>query len=282
MTDDVQRTEAVTGVNPEPTDEARSAKKKQFVVSVEALLFAAHEPLAPSLLQSLNGQSGCSISEATTELNRRFEADGHPMRIRKVAGGYQMHLLSEYAPIIDAHLVKIRTQRLSRAGLETLAIIAYRQPCSTPEIEEIRGVASDGVLRTLLERRLVTISGRSEGPGRPLLYGTTREFLRYFGLDTLDDLPSEDELEGLLVARFSGENAPADAESDILNRFILKRGPEQAEPLEPPEHPTDSDQFMIRQIVFTSENGGWDGDHVAPEDSQSESTAPSTPLISQN
>jgi segregation and condensation protein B len=174
---------------------------EKLVGAVEALLFAAHEPLAPATLGSLNGHTGWTLDDVVRTINRRLEAGSHPMRVRKVAGGYQMFVLPEYGPIIESVLVKTKTQRLSRAGLETLAIIAYRQPCSTPEIERIRGVAADAPVRTLLERDLVTIKGRSEGPGRPLLYGTTDEFLRYFGLNSLDDLPREEELSALLSAR---------------------------------------------------------------------------------
>lgn len=174
---------------------------ERLVAAVEALLFAAHEPLPPTTLLSLNGHTGWTLDNVVAEINRRMGAGNHPMRVRKVSGGYQMYVLPEFGPIIEAALVKTKTQRLSRAGLETLAIIAYRQPSSMPEIEHIRGVATDAPVRTLLERGLITIKGRSEGPGRPLLYGTTDEFLRYFGLNSLDDLPREEELAILLAAR---------------------------------------------------------------------------------
>ena len=185
----------------EPIMDHGDAADEGFLRAVEAVLFAAHEPLPPSRLISLNGHDGWSLDEVVTRINARLESGHHTMRVRKVAGGYQMHILPEFGPIVESVLVKEKTQRLSRAGLETLAIIAYRQPCSTPDIERVRGVAADGVLRTLLERNLVTIKGRSEGPGRPLLYGTTDEFLRYFGLNAIDDLPREDELAAMLAAR---------------------------------------------------------------------------------
>ena len=226
---------------------------ESLVRAVEALLFAAHEQLPASTLAAVNGHSGWSLDDVVTEINRRLEAGHHPMRVRQVAGGYQMHLLPDFGPLVESVLVKTRTQRLTRAGLETLAIIAYRQPCSTPEIERIRGVACDGVLRTLLERNLVTIKGRSDGPGRPLLYGTTPEFLHYFGLQSLEDLPREEELAELLAAR-TDSRPPADMErADVPpnagattagHPLILRR---EAEPPVPRFVP-----FLIEDVVAAS------------------------------
>ena len=218
---------------------------EDLIQTVEALLFAAHEPLPPSTLApNLNGSSVATLDRITIEINYRLTRGGHPMRVRKVAGGYQMYVLPEFGPAIEAALVKTKLQRLSRAGLETLAIIAYKQPCSTPEIERIRGVSCGGVLSTLLERELVAIAGRSEGPGRPLLYGTTRKFLEYFGLNTLDDLPRVEELEKILAGRnplgsssdISSEDNEIPEENDADHagderavRLVLKRGPEPQE-----------------------------------------------------
>jgi segregation and condensation protein B len=208
---------------------------ESLIRAVEALLFAAHEPLPASTLVAANGHSGWSLDDIINAINERLAAGNHPMRVRQVAGGYQMYLLPEFGPLVDSLLVKTKTQRLTRAGLETLAIITYRQPCSTPEIEHIRGVACDGVLRTLLERDLVTIKGRSDGPGRPLLYGTTSEFLHYFGLNSLDDLPREEELAALLASRSeqrqvespSGQTSEGNSdEMDPTGQLILKRAPE--------------------------------------------------------
>lgn len=214
----------------------------KLVTAVEALLFAAHEPLAPTTLLSLNGHTGWTLDNVVAEINRRLEAGSHPMRVRKVAGGYQMFVLPEYGPIIESVLVKTKTQRLTRAGLETLSIIAYRQPCSTPEIEHIRGVAADAPVRTLLERNLVTIKGRSEGPGRPLLYGTTDEFLRYFGLNSLDDLPREDELAALLAARNEEKmrEKPEGAEGE---HSLTLRLPDESGELQ------EYDGFRVRNVI---------------------------------
>jgi len=219
-----------------------------LVGAVEALLFAAHEPLPPTVLGSLNGHTGWTLDDVVAEINRRMEAGSHPMRVRKVAGGYQMFVMPEYGPIIESVLVKTKTQRLSRAGLETLSIIAYRQPCSTPEIEHIRGVAADAPVRTLLERKLVTIKGRSEGPGRPLLYGTTDEFLRYFGLNSLDDLPREDELAAMLAARNEEKMREQRDGAEGAHSLTLKL-PEESGDLQ------EYDGFRIRNVITAlSEN----------------------------
>jgi segregation and condensation protein B len=248
---------------------------EDLLQTVEALLFAAHEPLpASTLAPNLNGSAVATLDRITIEINHRLTRGGHPMRVRKVAGGYQMHVLPEFGPAIEAALVKTKLQRLSRAGLETLAIIAYKQPCSTPEIERIRGVSCGGVLNTLLERDLVTIAGRSEGPGRPLLYGTTRKFLEYFGLDSIDDLPSIEELEKILADRNTmtgssemheeqpklGESSESDEPADDgTARLILHRGPEAGttEDIEPQMDFADS---------FDSESLASGDDDTAIED----------------
>ncbi|MEW5702368.1 MAG: SMC-Scp complex subunit ScpB [Candidatus Zixiibacteriota bacterium] len=221
MMDETATMDVTRGAEAPP--ESRS--DDPLVRAVEALLFAAHEPLPATTLAAVNGHSGWSIDDMVDELNRRLAAGNHPMRVRKVSGGYQMYLLPEFGPLIDSVLVKTKTQRLTRAGLETLAIIAYRQPCSTPEIEHIRGVACDGVLRTLLERGLVALKGRSDGPGRPLLYGTTPEFLRYFGLDSIDDLPREEELAAILAARHAEAAEPV---AEPTGALTITRPPEPA------------------------------------------------------
>jgi segregation and condensation protein B len=242
---------------------------EDLLQTVEALLFAAHEPLPPSTLApNLNGSSVATLDRITIEINYRLTRGGHPMRVRKVAGGYQMYVLPEFGPAIEAALVKTKLQRLSRAGLETLAIIAYKQPCSTPEIERIRGVSCGGVLSTLLERELVAIAGRSEGPGRPLLYGTTRKFLEYFGLNCLDDLPRVEELEKILAGRNPlgssldisdedheiAEDHDADhTVDDGTARLVLRRGPE---PEEPSLFPTDPDGAQTTKVVSVDFDNG--------------------------
>lgn len=170
--------------------------EKEKTQILEALLFAAEEPVLPNhILQMGIGFSGAEEMEtAVAALNQTYAETGRAFRIRTVAGGYQLSTRPEFAPYVSALVSKTRIQKLSRAALETLSIVAYRQPVSRPVIEKLRGVESSGVLSTLLERKLVAIVGREEGLGRPLLFGTTPEFLLYFGLKNLADLPKPEEV----------------------------------------------------------------------------------------
>ena len=135
------------------------------------------------------------IAGAIAELNRQYEATGRAFRIEAVAGGYRVMTLPSLAPVLAAFHKARSTSRLSRAAVETLAVIAYKQPITRAHLEAIRGVSCGEVLRTLLDRRLLTIKGRAEELGRPILYGTTKEFLDAFGLASLKDLPSATELQ---------------------------------------------------------------------------------------
>lgn len=134
------------------------------------------------------------IEDAVEKLNAAYEAGGRAFRIEQVAGGYRLMTLPEYAQAIAAFHRERAASRLSKAAVETLAIVAYRQPITRAQLEAIRGVGCGEVLRSMMDRRLVTIKGRAEELGRPILYGTTREFLDAFGLASLKDLPTVSEL----------------------------------------------------------------------------------------
>lgn len=175
---------------------------------LEALIFASPEPVSLKELQTICSESRSEgearmievseIEGIIAELNQECDEAGRPYRIVKIAGGYQYATLSDYAAWIGK-LYKVQSRRkLSHSSIESLAIIAYKQPISKPEIEAIRGVNCDYVLKTLLEKELVTIVGRAPTVGRPLLYGTTKEFLKHFGLNELTDLPRPREIEELL------------------------------------------------------------------------------------
>lgn len=166
---------------------------------VEAVLLAAERSLGDARLADAVSEAGeavksDAIKEAIEDLNNQYESTGRVFRIIRIASGWRVMTIPEAAPVLKKLLVQRQQSRLTPATLETLAIIAYRQPVMRAEIEAIRGVACGDVLRGLLERRLVRISGRAEELGRPMLYGTTREFLKVFGLAGIDDLP---EVEGL-------------------------------------------------------------------------------------
>jgi len=156
---------------------------------VESLLFAAGRSVPLSqLIEALDGPSRAEVLGALEHLARTYEREGRGLRIVQVAGGWQLRTPAEHGPWVR-RLLRERPPRLSRPTLETLAIVAYRQPCTRLEIEAVRGVDAEAVLTTLIERRLVRIVGRKEAPGRPLLYATTREFLEVFGLPDLNALP---------------------------------------------------------------------------------------------
>lgn len=164
---------------------------------LEALLFASDTPVEPERIREvLELPSPEAARELAESLRARLDDGGRPLQIVEVGGGYRMVTRPELAPWL-VRLARARTrQRLSRPALETLAIVAYRQPVSRPEIDAVRGVNSEAVLESLLDRRVLRIAGRRDAPGRPFLYETTREFLVAFGLRDLGDLPK---VEGQLV-----------------------------------------------------------------------------------
>jgi segregation and condensation protein B len=159
---------------------------------IECLLFVAGEPLTPRALAKTLETDETTIHAAVQFLRDRYSATDSALQIVEIAGGYQMGTRSELGPIVGRYLAP-RANRLSRPALETVTIVAYRQPLTVAEVEAIRGVASDGVLKTLIDRELVAEVGRKPTPGRPILYGTTDAFLHYFGLASLGDLPPLDE-----------------------------------------------------------------------------------------
>jgi len=170
---------------------------------LEALIFASNEMLTPAKLKALipGAPDAKRLRKMVADINERLENEGHPFEIVEAGGGYQFRTLAQYHPWVRK-LHKERVDRkLSLQALECLAIIAYRQPISKAEVEAVRGVLSDGAMKTLLEKKLVDICGRSEKPGRPLLYATTSDFLRYFGINKVTDLPRIEEFEALAKAR---------------------------------------------------------------------------------
>ncbi len=162
---------------------------------IEAVLFIAGEPLSIDTLRKLLEIDKVQIERLIKELINEYTLRNCGLLIVEVAGGFQMVTNPACAPWAKKLLLTAVPTRLSQPSLETLAIIAYKQPIIKSEIEAIRGVNSDGVVKTLLERRLIKILGRKEVPGRPLMYGTTREFLQYFGLKDLSELPTLKEFE---------------------------------------------------------------------------------------
>ena len=168
---------------------------------VEALIFASQEPLPVRKLSELLPElESEELLAVLADLSETLEQEARGLRLEEVAGGWRFTTRAEYAPFLERYFKARRPARLTQAALETLSVVLYRQPSTKAEIEAVRGVAVDGPLRTLLDRRLIRVAGRAEGPGRPLLYGTTRELLKYLGMRDLRDLPQLDELEEVLKA----------------------------------------------------------------------------------
>jgi segregation and condensation protein B len=183
---------------------------------IEALLFAAPEPLTmPRIKAIVPGTETSDIAESIEELRKEYDGGARAFQIVEVANGWQLTSKPDYAIWVDKLFESRGKARLSRAALETLAVVAYKQPVVRSSIESIRGVNVDSVLRTLMERDLVRIVGRANGPGRPLLFGTTKEFLLRFGISRISDLPKIEEIE-----EFTGERAEyaeaADSVEDML------------------------------------------------------------------
>ncbi len=172
---------------------------EKLLAPIEAMLVSTDRPLKPgAIADALGVHIGTSVGEAPIAdaielLNSQYEEQGRAFSIARVSGGYRMMTRPEHAPVIAAMQRSRATTRLSKPALETLAIIAYRQPITRAELESIRGVACGEVVRSLMDRRMVKITGRAEELGRPMLYGTTRQFLDTFGLASLKDLPKPED-----------------------------------------------------------------------------------------
>ncbi|NLC07701.1 MAG: SMC-Scp complex subunit ScpB [Syntrophomonadaceae bacterium] len=169
--------------------------------ALEAILFVASEPLSLETLSNLIGLNEEDTQELLDELQTVYNGERRGLQIVKVAQGYQMCTRPEYHQYVE-RLLQPSNGRLSKAALECLAIIAYRQPVTRAEIEQIRGVKADRVISTLLERQLIQEVGRKETIGRPILYGTTNEFLRVFGLNSLSELPHLNDFPSLKPGSF--------------------------------------------------------------------------------
>jgi len=169
----------------------------EIVSIVEALIFVADEPISVKLLAEVLDEDREIVKAAVEELSSQYEQRGGGLQLREIAGGWQISTRTEYHAEIRAFLKTRPSAKLSLAALETLSVIAYKQPATVPEILEIRGVQSASAIKTLLDKRLIVAKGRKETVGRPMLYGTSKEFLLQFGLKDLSELPSIEDFEDL-------------------------------------------------------------------------------------
>ena len=171
---------------------------KDFEQIIEALLFASPEPLTQKKINTIFDADPPDLEKYTEKLKKKYQKNDNAFEILNVAGGYQIRTRSEYDFFIRRLIIKSGQFYLSQAALESLSIIAYKQPISRLDIEGIRGVDCAGVLKTLLKKTLIKISGREDSPGRPLIYKTTDNFLKSFGLNKLSDLPKLKEISELI------------------------------------------------------------------------------------
>src|SRR5438874_5710470 len=170
----------------------------ELVALAEALIFVADEPITVKLLSEVLEEDRESVQAAVEELKREYESRESGLQIREIAGGWQIVTRTEFHEEVRKFLKTRPSAKLSLASLETLAVIAYKQPVTVPEILEIRGVQSATSIKTLLDKRLIVAKGRKETVGRPMQYGTSKDFLIQFGLNDLSELPSIEDFEDLV------------------------------------------------------------------------------------
>jgi len=227
-------------------------EEERLKAILESLLFAAGEPVTLAQLASVvDSVPRDDIRRALAEMATAYAAGGRGLVLEEVAGGYQLRTPKEHALYVRK-LLAAKPPRLSRPLLETVAIIAYRQPITRPEIEQLRGVDTGGVLETLLERRLVRIAGRKEAPGRPLMYATTSEFLEVFGLKDLQSLPDMEEFRALQTAHdesgseTSVDSTPVSADEAEISEAAAARHTDE----EPADE--ESGTLPLREVTTAS------------------------------
>lgn len=193
-------TEEITTEQPDETVSEAPARSAAMVMAIaEAIIFVADEPITSKMLGEIIGEDKQTVQAAVEELQKEYEERSGGLQIREIAGGWQLATRTEYHEEIRKFLKTRPSAKLSLASLETLSVIAYKQPVTVPEILEIRGVQSASAIKTLLEKRLIVTKGHKETVGRPMQYGTSKDFLIQFGLNDLSDLPSIEDFEDLTI-----------------------------------------------------------------------------------
>ncbi len=205
----------------------------QALRTLEALLFVSDEPLGTAVLVQALQVDRRRVDDLCAALQARLEERGSGLVLRDIAGGWRLYTHPDTAEVVEQFVLSSRQARLTKAALETLAIVAYKQPVTRHQVSAIRGVNSDGVLRALQDRGLVAETGREQGPGRPMLYGTSAEFLERLGLPSLSALPSLAPLLGTDLASDAADELadPADEAADeiILDEAVDEPAPDRAE-----------------------------------------------------
>lgn len=207
---------------------------------IEALIFASDEPISGEKIRNIiiENEDQIEISEETVadfveKLNQRYDENGLSFRIERLAGGYTFVTQSKYHYWLSIFQHENAFRKLSQSAIESLAIVAYRQPITKPEIDQIRGVDSGYIIRQLMEKALVEVAGRAEGPGKPLLYRTTRHFLRHFGLNSVADLPKPREIEEILKDDDMAEHRQLLLERQLMMEIEEEHSTEEEEEVNP-------------------------------------------------
>ena len=196
----------------------------ELKAALEAIIYAADEPATVDQLATALGEDKIPVRAALEQLIASYASDDRGIEVRPVAGGYKMYTKPQHHDVVRRFIKSLRPPlRLSMPALETLAVIAYKQPVTAPEISEIRGVNTSGVISTLLDKKLITTAGRKEVIGRPILYKTSKEFLMRFGLSDLDELPSLKEFEALAREALGSDEAFA---ADVSEEHVSELHPE--------------------------------------------------------
>ena len=180
------------------SEEKATRSPAEIMAIVEALIFVADEPVTAKMLAEVIEEDRQTVQAAIEELKNEYDAREGGLQIREIAGGWQLSTRTQFHEEVRKFLKTRPSARLSLASLETLAVIAYKQPVTVPEILEIRGVQSASAIKTLLDKRLIVAKGRKETVGRPMQYGTSKDFLIQFGLNDLTELPSIEDFEDLV------------------------------------------------------------------------------------
>ncbi len=264
-------------------------KNSEALRILEALIFASHDVIGTDKLKSIlpDQPDARAIRKMVNELNIQLQQERHPFEIVELAGGYQFRTVSYYQPWVQQLFKEKSSKKLSIQALECLAIIAYKQPITKNQIEFIRGVISDGAMKTLLEKRLITVAGRSDKPGRPLLYTTTGDFLKYFGINRVGDLPNIEEFEAIAKEKMEefSEEELSQVEMDFNGTSQEGEAPkedkEKSEEKDVVEKPSDSVQKPTEEQTQSDSSENKDEIETAQQESEETTKQEHTPAEDQ-
>jgi len=257
----------------------------ELKAALEAIIYAADEPATLDQLAAALGEDKLPVKAALDQLIASYASEDRGIEVRAVAGGYKLYTKPQHHDVVRRFIKSLRPPlRLSMPALETLAVIAYKQPVTAPEISEIRSVNTSGVISTLLDKKLITTAGRKEVIGRPILYKTSKEFLMRFGLSDLDELPSLKEFEALAREALGSDDAtPTDISEDHVSELHPETdvanaaAPRISETIQHVEQElTAAEAFREQEALATSEgmpSGTLDEDPAPPPNAKSQSAS---------